>query len=148
MAGREPENIDAMRFSIPHLLGLYLASGSVSLKTMEEFGQYEEKVKTIAGKTHLHEDERMNQMFPGKRGSSIVITLQNGSKVEGSVDDCEGGEFYPYSVSQLEAKFLDLCTPVLGNKKAAKALGLLKNIESLDRIDRLTDLLGLRTDHD
>jgi 2-methylcitrate dehydratase PrpD len=148
MAGREPENIDAMRFSIPHLLGLYLASGSVSLKTMEEFGQYEEKVKTIAGKTHLHEDERMSRMFPGKRGSSIVITLQNGSKVEGSVDDCEGGEFYPYSVSQLEAKFLDLCTPVLGNKKAAKALGLLKNIESLDRIDRLTDLLGLRTDHD
>jgi 2-methylcitrate dehydratase PrpD len=148
MAGREPENIDAMRFSISHLLGLYLASGSVSLKTLEEFGRYGEKVEPIVRKTSLHEDEKMNRMFPEKRAARIVITLQNGRQIEGSVEDCEGGELHPYSVSQLESKFKDLATPFLGVKGTRKVLELLKNLESLDRVERLTDLLGLRATDD
>jgi 2-methylcitrate dehydratase PrpD len=148
MAGREPKNIDAMRFSIPHLLGLYLVSGSIDLKTMEEYPRYERKVKVLAGKTFLHEDEKINQMLPNQRGANIVITLQDGSKVEGNVDDCEGGELHPYSVSQLEWKFMDLGAPFLGAKKIRRALELLKDLESLDRVEQLTDLLGLRTTDD
>ena len=52
------------------------------------------------------------------------------------------------SVSQLESKFIDLGTPVLGPKRTRRALEVLKDLESLDRIDRLTDLLGLRTGND
>ena len=148
MAGREPENIDAMRFSISHLLGLTLASGAVSLKTLEEFGRYGEKVEPIVRKTHLHEDEKMNRMFPEKRAARIVITLQNGRQIEGSVEDCEGGELHPYPVSQLELKFNDLAAPFLGVKRTRKVLELLKNLESLDRVERLTDLLGLRATDD
>jgi 2-methylcitrate dehydratase PrpD len=148
MAGKEPQNIDAMRFSIPHLLGLYLVSGSLDLKTMEEYPGYERKVKDLAGKTFLHEDEKINQMLPDQRGANIVITLQDGSKVEGNVDDCEGGELYPYSVSQLERKFMDLSAPFLGAKRIRRALELLKDLESLDRVEQLTDVLGLRTTDD
>ena len=148
MANPDPKNIDGMRFSIPHLLGLHLVSGSVALKTMEEYPKYEERVKALVAKTYLHEDERINQMLPNKRGARIVITLQGGRKIEGSVDDCEGGEFYPYSTSQLESKFTDLCIPVIGAKRTQKVLELLKDLESLDRIERLTDLLGLRTSDD
>ena len=148
MADREPKNIDAMRFSIPHLLGLYLVSGSLDLKTMEEYPRYERKVEVLAGKTFLHEDEKINQMLPDQRGANIVITLQDGSKVEGNVDDCEGGELYPYSVSQLEWKFMDLSAPFLGAKRIRRALELLKDLESLDRVEPLTDLLGLRTTDD
>ncbi len=101
-------------------------------------------MKVIAEKTFVHEDEKINQMLPDKRGARIVIALQDGKKIEGSVDDCRGGEVYPYPVSQLESKFIDLCTPVLGKKRTDRALELLRDLESLDRMERLTDLLGLR----
>lgn len=148
MENPEPENSDAIRFSIPYLIGLFLASGSVNLKTIEEAAKYEEQVKSIAEKTFVHEDEKINQMLPDKRGARVVITLQDGRKIEGSVEDCEGGELYPYSVSQLESKFNDLATPILGVKRTRKALELLRDLESLDRVERLTDLLGLRPTDD
>lgn len=148
MENPEPENSDAMRFSIPHLIGVFLASGSVNLKTIEEAAKYEEQVKSIAEKTFVHEDEKINQMLPDKRSARVVITLQDGRKIEGSVEDCEGGELYPYSVSQLESKFNDLAIPILGVKRTGKALELLRDLESLDRVERLTDLLGLRITDD
>jgi 2-methylcitrate dehydratase PrpD len=148
MENPEPENSDAMRFSIPHLLGLSLVTGSVNLKTIEEVAKYEDQVKAIAEKTFVHEDEKINQMLPDKRGARIVIALQNGRKIEGSVEDCEGGESYPYSVSQLESKFNDLATPILGVKRTGRALELLRHLESLDRMERLTDLLGMRAADD
>jgi 2-methylcitrate dehydratase PrpD len=120
----------------------------VNLKTIEEVAKYEDQVKAIAERTFVHEDEKINQMLPNQRGANIVITLQDGSKVEGNVDDCEGGELYPYSVSQLESKFMDLGTPFLGAKRIRRALELLKDLESLDRVEQLTDLLGLRTTDD
>jgi 2-methylcitrate dehydratase PrpD len=148
MGNPKPENADAMRFSIPHLLGLYLASGSVNLKTIEDFHKYEDQVKLIADKTFVHEDEKINQMLPEKRGARIVIALQDGKKIEGSVDECRGGEVYPYPVSQLESKFVDLCAPILGKERIDRALELLGDLESLDRMERLTDVLGLRTGND
>ena len=148
MGNPKPENADAMRFSIPHLLGLYLASGSVNLKTIEDFHKYEDQVKLIADKTFVHEDEKINQMLPEKRGARIVIALQDGKKIEGSVDECRGGEVYPYPVSQLESKFVDLCAPILGKERIDRALEFLGDLESLDRMERLTDVLGLRTGND
>jgi len=148
MENPEPENSDAMRFSIPHLLGLSLASGSVNLKTIEEIPKYEDQVKVIAERTFVHEDEKINQMLPDKRGARVVIALQDGRQIEGSVDDCRGGDSYPYPASQLESKFVDLCTPILGMKRTDRALELLKHLESLDRMERLTDLLGLRATDD
>lgn len=148
MANPKPDNIGGLRFSIPHLLGLYLITGSVSLKTMEEYGKYAHEVEAIAAKTFLHEDEKMNQELPVKRGARIVVSLSDGTKIEGSVDDCEGGQLYPYADSLLEAKFLDLATPVLGEKRAKEALSLLKELEALERIEPLGDLLGLRREDD
>jgi len=148
MENPEPENSDAMRFSIPHLLGLFLVRDSVNLKTIEEAEKYEDQLKAIAEKTFVHEDEKINQLLPDKRGARVVIALQDGRKIEGTVEDCEGGELYPYSFSQLESKFMDLSTPILGVKRTRKVLEFLKNLESLDRMERLTDLLGLRTTND
>jgi 2-methylcitrate dehydratase PrpD len=87
-------------------------------------------------------------MLPEKRGARIVIALQDGKKIEGSVDECRGGEVYPYPVSQLESKFVDLCAPILGKERTDRALELLGDLESLDRMERLTDVLGLRTGND
>jgi 2-methylcitrate dehydratase PrpD len=148
MENPKPENTGAMRFSIPYLLGLYLASGSVNLKTIEEVQKYEDQVKLIADKTFVQEDETINQMLPHKRGARVEITLRDGKKIEGSVDDSRGGESYPYPPSQLESKFMGLCTPILGMKRTDRALELLRHLESLDRMERLTDLLGLRATDD
>jgi 2-methylcitrate dehydratase PrpD len=148
MENPEPENSDAMRFSIPHLLGLSVASGSVNLRRIEEAPKYKDQVKAIAEKTFVHEDEKINQMLPDKRGARVVIALQDGRKIEGSVEDCEGGELYPYPASQLESKFNDLAAPILGKKRTDKVVELLKHLESLDRMERLTDLLGLRATDD
>lgn len=148
MENPQPENSDAMRFSIPHLIGLSLVTGSVNLKTIEGAAKYEDQVKAIAEKTFVREDEKINQMLPDKRGARVVIALQDGKEIEGSVEDCEGGELHPYSASQLESKFTDLCTPILGKKRTDRVLDLLKHLESLDRMERLTDLLGLRATDD
>jgi hypothetical protein len=43
---------------------------------------------------------------------------------------------------------MDLCTPILGMKRTDRTLELLKHLESLDRMERLTDLLGLRATDD
>jgi len=148
MENPEPENRDAIRFSIPHLFGISLVCGWLNLKTIEEVEKYADQVKAIAEKTFVHEDETINQTLPDRRGARVVITLQDGRKIEGSVDDAEGGELHPYSVSKLESKFMDLCTAHIGVKRTFKALELLKNLESLDRVERLTDLFGLRTSDD
>lgn len=144
MSNPNPENIHAMRFSIPHLLSLYLASGSLTLNTIEEAEQYRSQINTFANRIFVHEDEYFNQKLPQQRGARIVVTLRNGKTLQGIVDDCKGGESDPYSTSQLQSKFIELSTPVIGEKRAYKALSMLENLESLNSISQLTDLLSKR----
>ena len=46
MENPKPENSDAMRFSIPHLLGLYVAAGSLNLKTINDVEKYKDQLKS------------------------------------------------------------------------------------------------------
>ena len=146
MSNPNPENTHGMRFSIPHLLGLFLSSGSLTLDTFKEAHRYQSLIDAIANKTFVHEDEFFNKRLPHQRGAKVEITLRNGVRIQGVVDDCKGGESAPYSASQLRAKFVELSTAVLGEKGAKKALLLLENLESLEEINQLADILGMRND--
>ena len=144
MSNSNPENIHAMRFSIPHLLSLYLVSGSLTFNTIEEAERYQSQINTIANKIFVHEDECFNRTLPHRRGARIEITLRNGERLQGIVDDCKGGGSDPYSTSQLQSKFIELSTPIIGNKRAYRALSFLENLESLNQMSVLTDLLSKR----
>lgn len=144
MSNPNPENIHSMRFSIPHLLSLYLASGSLTLNTIKEAKQYQSQINAIANKIIVHEDEYFNQKLPHRRGARIVITLGSGETIQEIVEDCKGGASDPYSTPQLQSKFVKLSAPVIGDKRAYRALSMLENLESLNSMSQLTDLLSKR----
>jgi 2-methylcitrate dehydratase PrpD len=73
-----------------------------------------------------------------REGARVVVQFNDGSEVEQSVANPHGHPTDPLSEAELRAKFLSCAEGVVSPAQAMTALGMLAELASLDRIDRLT----------
>jgi 2-methylcitrate dehydratase PrpD len=107
LSGREPPDLLAMQFSIPHVFGLALAGES--LIDMRESGIANQAALDLSRKVHVHFDEGYEAMFrQNMLPSKVLITLVDGSQLEKEVLVPLGEEANPITEAEHRRKIRTL----------------------------------------
>jgi 2-methylcitrate dehydratase PrpD len=103
LSGREPSDLLALQFSLPHIFGLVLSGES--LIYLRESGIAHQGALEISRKVHVHFDENYEAIFhENMLPSKVVVTLEDGSRLEKEVLVPLGSETNPIGASQHREK--------------------------------------------
>ena len=143
-----PKNLEELKQSLPYAVAITLVMGEVSIDSLNklvEYGLFENystvdkvnNIKDLVNKMIILKDEKLNDLYPNKRPSNVIIKLdeefRNG--VFQNITFIPKGDFEnPYDLSELIDKF--------------KSLNPNYNINNLVIIDELgnysmTDVVGV-----
>jgi 2-methylcitrate dehydratase PrpD len=124
-----PEGEYQAKFSIQYTVAHALVHGSVRLNAFSPQRLGDPDVRALMAKIELVADAELSKAFPRQRAARVGIELADGRKFEHFQPTRKGDPELPLSDAELDDKFLELTTPVIGD---AKARGLLKRLWSLE----------------
>lgn len=113
------------KFSVFHCVGAAIVEGKVG---EAEFSDEKVRDTTIVGvrdRTDINVTEGMRE-----DECRIVATLKDGRTVEHYIEFASGSLDNPLSDAQLDAKFTDLVTPILGRDRASTLIGIVRDFEN------------------
>jgi 2-methylcitrate dehydratase PrpD len=89
-------------------------------------------IRALIARTTLHDDPALSARFPGKRAARVRVALTDGRTLEHFAPYRKGDPEAPLSDADINDKFAELATPVIG---PAAARSLLDRLWSVERID-------------
>ena len=129
-----PTTANEARFSLTYVVATALAHGSVRMAAYEPARLNDEVTRSLMQRTEVSVDEELDAAFPGQRAARVVIETRDGRRLEHLQPNRKGDPELPLSDKELEGKFLELASPVIG---AARSQALLASIWELDRASGL-----------
>lgn len=112
----QPENPIAAMYSIPFIIGCFLAHKRVGPGEMTFKNLNDIEILTIARKVVLVEDPEITDKFPLKCLARVTVTLKSGKSINSEVLSAKGDPDDPYSLAEMRIKFQDMVVPLLGNR--------------------------------
>lgn len=117
------------RFSLKYVVATALTHGSVRLAAFEPGRLENAATRELMNKVAVSIDPELDAAFPAQRAARVAIQAR-GRREEHLQPTRVGDPDAPLSDSQLEGKYLELASPVLGEEKAQE---LLQRLWRLDR---------------
>ena len=130
----EPATASEARFSTPYLVATALTHGSVRLAAFEPPRLEDAGTRALMKRVELALDPALDAAFPSQRAARVAIEARDGRRGEHFQPTRKGDPDLPLSDAELEGKYLELASPVLGNERA---LSLLARLWKLERESRL-----------
>lgn len=124
-----PESANEARFSIPYLIATAFVRGRVRLSAYEPEGLADAQVRALMERVDVHVDPACEAAFPGQRSARVRVVTRAGKTLEYTQPNRKGDPELPLSDAELDDKFLELATPVLG---ASEAQAMLARLWALD----------------
>ena len=118
------------RFSTPFTVATALVHGSVRLAAFAPERLADPRVQALMQRVDVVLDARCEADFPHRRSADVEIELKDGRRLRRYQPHRKGDPEEPLTDAELEGKFFELATPVIGR---AAADALLANLWSLDR---------------
>lgn len=130
-----PQTAYEAKFSLPYVVSHALIHGSVRFDAFSEEHLADAAIRTLMNKLTLVEDPDLTEKFPGMRSSRVAITMQDGGRFEHFQPHRKGDPEAPLSDSELNDKFHELASPVIGKRAAGLLLDQLWNTDKLQVSD-------------
>jgi 2-methylcitrate dehydratase PrpD len=130
VAGYEqPKSAAEGRFSLRYVVATALTHGSVRLAAFEPERLGNASTRALMERISLSVDPELDSQFPKRRAARVTI-VAGGRSGEHLQPTRIGDPEAPLSDAQLEAKYLELAAPVLGEAKARALLARLWKLET------------------
>jgi 2-methylcitrate dehydratase PrpD len=126
----QPATANEARFSLGYVVATALAHGSVRLAAYEPARLQDRATRSLMERTSVAVDPELDAAFPGRRAARVVITMHDGRRFEHLQPNRKGDPEEPLSDAELEDKFMELSSPVIGG---APARALLDRLWTLER---------------
>jgi 2-methylcitrate dehydratase PrpD len=133
-----PATPSEARFSLPYCAAVALTDGRVRLASFEPARIADPGLRTLMTRVEVGVDAEADAAFPGRRGARVVVETADERRFERRARTRKGDPEAPLGDSELEAKYRELATPVIG---AERAQSLLASLWTLDRRPALRGLL-------
>ena len=130
----EPATAAEARFSTPYLVATALTHGSVRLAAFEPARLEHAETRSLMRRVELTLDPAVDAAFPAQRSARIAIEARDGRRGEHFQPTRKGDPDLPLSDAELEAKYLELAGPVIGDDKARSLLARLWKLERESRL--------------
>ena len=117
-----PRNTLAAKFSVPFAVATRLVNGNSALASFTWDAVRDPRVNALAARVRVGEDAAMTRRLPHERPARVVITDREGRRWVGEAGVNRGDDAAPYTVQELEAKFMELSSRVWPRDHAAEVL--------------------------
>jgi len=135
----EPKTASEAKFSLPYCLAAALIFGKVGLTEFSDENLSNNMIQKLSKKVTVNVDpECINARLGCAR---VALHTVDGKELSYRVDFPKGYPKNPLTKAELERKFVDLASLVLPEKSVRRLLEAVDNLESLEKIELLTDLL-------
>ncbi len=141
LANKAPTSSDEAQYSIGYPVAAMLVRGKISPEEMSISSLNDTKIKQLQNKIKLEENQNHTNAFPAKRYASVVITLQNGEKLQLNNIEARGDPDNPLSDAEIGTKFVQLTEGVISSSKQNQLIQLIDNLEKEDDINALLSLI-------
>jgi len=126
----EPRTAAEGRFSLKYVVATALTHGSVRFAAFEPARLADPATRELMRRVEVAVDPQLDAAFPGQRAARVAIEARDGRREEFLQPTRIGDPEAPLSDAQLEAKYLELAGPVLGEAAARARLAGLWTIDT------------------
>lgn len=130
-----PQTAFEAKFSLPYVVAHALLYGAVRLNAFSPERLADGALRDLMARTHLVADPVLSAGFPAQRAARVVVTLQDGRRIEQFAPCRKGDPEAPLSDADLNDKFEELAAPVIGQAAARQLLAQLWQLERLSLAD-------------
>jgi 2-methylcitrate dehydratase PrpD len=138
---KHPSNMLAAKFSLIWAVAAYLVLETTGVDGSSEKALQNRIIHEFAEKISVEEDPSLTALTPASMPTRVKVFLRGGRVLDETVLLPKGGPENPYTEQEIDKKFMDLATRVLGEEKAKRVQERVKNLEELKSIRTLTSLL-------
>lgn len=117
------------RFSLKYVVATALTHGSVRLAAFEPARMADPATRSLMERISVSIDPELDASFPRQRAARVAFRTRDGREEELLQPTRIGDPEAPLSDAQLEAKYLELAGPVLGEARARELLSRLWKLE-------------------
>jgi 2-methylcitrate dehydratase PrpD len=125
----DPRTEMQARFSLKYLVASALVHGSVRLAAFSPERLAERATRELMTRIEASIDPELDAAFPGRRAARVALETRDGRRHEHYQPTRKGDPDAPLDDRELEAKFLELAAPVIGQPPAQMLLERLWRIE-------------------
>ena len=134
---RDPKTAFEAKFSLTYCVAAALLTGRVRLDAFTPERLRDAALRALMDRIETFVDEDADARFPHGRGAVVEIETTNGARHRTEVMTRKGDPDNPLSDAEIEDKYRELVTPVIGAERAETLLALLWRIDELDDISAL-----------
>ena len=112
------------QMSFPFVVAMALVRGHVGLHDFDDAARADAAVvATVTQRIHVRVDPQCDADYPRLRAAVVTVETTDGRTFERYVAEPYGAASNPLSDAVLDAKFLDLASPVIGDEQARAGVG-------------------------
>lgn len=142
---RIPSDALGAQFSTCFTLSLTLIKGAPDMWSYTDDVLVDPGIIALAQKISVYKDSVAHQAFPQQNGCLVTITTTAKKILSLRVKDPKGSPHHPLSPHEIQQKFFNNVSPVLGDNQAAAAYTTLSNFNRLDNVRDLAACVTKRT---
>ena len=135
----DPQTPAEARFSLKYVIANALIHGSVRLAAFTPERMHDVETRALMERIELAVDPQLDATFPGQRAARVTISTADGREQEFLQPTRKGDPDAPLTDADLEAKYMELSAPAIGEARAA---ALAKRLWQLERAPGVADLHG------
>lgn len=133
---QQADNIVDAQFSMPYGAAVALLSGQAGLSVFTEEELHNPAVRALMQKVSCYSSAALDDYYPAEWRAAASVHMLDDSHYSATVRYPLGDPHNPLSWEQLEARFHELVTPVIGDGEQRRAIiAKVRNLESLEKID-------------
>jgi 2-methylcitrate dehydratase PrpD len=131
----KPEGEYQAKFSLQYTVAHALVHGSVRLNAFLPERMRDAAVRALMQKIECVADPELSKGYPNQRAAQVEIELNDGRKFAHFQPYRKGDPELPLTDDELNDKFLELATPVLGDPRARALLDEIWKTETLANVE-------------
>ena len=139
-AAEYPESTLAAKFSLPYIFAAYLQTGSADRDVFCPPLLFDRSLRETAAKVHIAEDPAYSALVPGRSPARVTIRFKNGNEETVEVMEARGDPTDAGILKEVEAKFLALTVPRLGDETAHR---LMSDVLTIDTLPGVAGIVGV-----
>ena len=136
-----PNTTSQAQYSLAFAIATMVEHGQIGLPEISGDGLADGRVIAMIDRITVGERDNYNSRFPESRWADACITLQDGTLLESGETPARGGIEQPLTDSEIEKKYYEFATPVIGEARATQIhntiMGLQKPDSMLSSLDPL-----------
>ena len=128
----DPQTSQECKFSMQYVVAHAAYFGSVRIDAFESTRMQDPAIRALLACINVTIDQQIDAQFPARRAARISVTTRSGGVFTHDQHTRKGDPDLPLTDAELDAKFTELTSPVLGTQSSEKLLRDLWRLEQME----------------